>query len=108
MRFCTVIYYVLLVDKDNLLVVQYISELFVHTKSNNIGGDFLNNLRVLRKARNISIVQLARHAEVTEGFVAMVERGERTPSKDVAEKFAEMLNLPLEIIFSQFKCTTSS
>ena len=73
-----------------------------------MGDDCLNNLRTLRKERNISIVQLARYAGVTEGFVAMVERGERTPSKDVAEKFAEMLNLPLEIIFSQPKCTVSS
>ena len=80
------------------------SELLVHKN----GDDYLNNLRILRKARNISIVQLARYAEVTEGFVAMVERGERTPSKVVAEKFAEMLNLPLEIIFSQFKCTAGS
>jgi len=64
--------------------------------------NYLNNLRSLRKERDISIVQLARHAEVTEGFVAMVERAERLPSKAVAKKFAEILNLPLEIIFTQF------
>jgi len=64
-------------------------------------GDRLNNLRALRKERNITIVQLARFAEVTEGYVAMVERDERMPSKAVTEKFAEMLNLPKEIIFSQ-------
>ena len=59
-----------------------------------------NNLRVLRKERDISIVQLARNADVTEGFVAMVERGIRTPSLHVAKKFAETLGLPLDIIFS--------
>ena len=54
------------------------------------------------------IVQLARYAEVTEGFVAMVERAERLPSKAVAKKFAEILDLPLEIIFSQFNSTVGS
>ena len=108
MRFCTIYHYVLLVDKYNLLVVQYISEPFVHTKLKYIGGDFLNNLRVLRKERNISIVQLARYVEISEGYVAMIERGERTPSKAVAKKFAEMLNLPLEVIFSEFECTSGS
>ena len=71
-------------------------------------ANYLNNLRSLRKERDISIVQLARYAEVTEGFVAMVERAERLPSKAVAKKFAEILDLPLEIIFSQFNSTVSS
>ena len=53
-------------------------------------------------------MQLARHAEVTEGYVAMVERAERLPSKAVAQKFAEILDLPLEIIFSQYNSTVSS
>ena len=65
-----------------------------------------NNLRVLRKERDISIVQPARNADVTEGFVAMVERGIRTPSLYVAKKFAETLGLPLDIIFSFPICTS--
>ena len=64
-----------------------------------------NNLRGLRKERDISIVQLARNADVTEGFVAMVERGIRTPSLYVAKKFAETLGLPLDIIFSSPQST---
>ena len=47
------------------------------------------------------MVQLARNAGVTESFVAKVERGVRSPSKKVAEKFAETLNLPTEVIFSE-------
>lgn len=60
-----------------------------------------NNLRILRKERGITIVQLARHAEVTESFVAKIERGVKSPSKHVAEKIAEMLNLPVGVIFTQ-------
>ena len=65
----------------------------------------MNNLRALRKEKCITLVQLARHAKVTEGYVAMVERGVRTPSLRVAGKFAEMLNLPLEKIFLQSDTT---
>ena len=87
-------------DKHIRLYLQQILE--------NIGGVYLNkecvrhpnNLRVLRKKKEVSIAQLARHAKVTEGFVAMIERGERKPSMDVAFKFAEILDLPLETIFS--------
>ena len=67
----------------------------------------MNNLRVLRKEKRITMAQLARHAKVTEGYVSMVERGERTPSLRVAGKFAEMLNLPLEKIFSQRDTTVT-
>jgi len=67
----------------------------------------LNNLRALRKEKRITMAQLARHAKVTEGYVSMVERGERTPSLRVAGKFAEMLNLPLEKIFSQRDTTVT-
>ena len=59
----------------------------------------MNNLRSLRKERNISIAQLARHAEVTEGYVAMVERGDRSPSVRVKKKIAELLDLPTEVVF---------
>jgi len=86
------------------------SSTFIVTK---IRGDNLNqdkrcpnNLRVLRKERDISIVQLARDADVTEGFVAMVERGIRTPSMYVAKKFSETLGLPLDIIFSSPQSTS--
>ena len=65
-----------------------------------------NNLRVLRKERDITVVQLAMHADVTEGFVYLIERGIRTPSLYVAKKFAEKLGLPLDTIFSSSKCTS--
>ena len=63
-----------------------------------------NNLRILRKVKELTIVQLARHADVTKGFVAMIERGERMPSKVVAFKFAQLLDLLLESIFSSHDC----
>jgi transcriptional regulator with XRE-family HTH domain len=68
----------------------------------------LNKLRALRKERNITIAQLARYTEVTESYIAMVERGERSPSKCVEEKIAELLDLPVEVIFSKNDSATCS
>ena len=68
----------------------------------------MNNLRSLRKERNISIAQLARHAEVTEGYVAMIERGARSPSARAEKKIAELLDLPVEVIFLKTDSATST
>jgi transcriptional regulator with XRE-family HTH domain len=68
----------------------------------------LNKLRALRKERNITIAQLARYTEVTESYIAMVERGERSPSKCVRKKIAEFLDLPAEVIFSKNDSATCS
>jgi transcriptional regulator with XRE-family HTH domain len=60
------------------------------------GGEQMNlkdNLKQLRKAKNLSQRDLAEASEVTPAYIAMLETGRRTnPTKEILEKLAHALD----------------
>ena len=59
-----------------------------------------NRIAVLRRERNISRVELARHIGVNFQTIGYIEREEYNPSLDLALKISEYFGLPVELIFS--------
>ncbi len=59
-----------------------------------------NRIAVLRKERNISRKELADEIGVNFQTVGYLEREEYNPSLDLAFRFSECFNLPIEMIFS--------
>jgi DNA-binding XRE family transcriptional regulator len=56
---------------------------------------------VLRAERQLSRQELADAVGVNFQTIGYIERGEYNPSLDLAFRFAELLNLPIEAIFSR-------
>lgn len=60
-----------------------------------------NQLRVLRAERGLSRAVLAEMVEVNPQTVGAIERGDYFPSLDLAFRFSEVFELPVEAIFSR-------
>lgn len=59
-----------------------------------------NNLRKIRKSKNLTMQQLSDMSGVSMGYICHLERGSRqNPSRDVMEKIAEALQEPIIKIF---------
>ena len=56
---------------------------------------------MLRAERQLSRQELADAVGVNFQTIGYIERGEYNPSLDLAFRFAELLNLPIEAIFSR-------
>ena len=59
-----------------------------------------NRLAVLRAERGISRVDLARAIGVNYQTIGYLERGDYSPSLDLALRLSEVFKLPVEAIFS--------
>ncbi len=59
------------------------------------------NLRAIRAQRKISQVVLTKKCGLSRFYVSMIERGVRTPSLDVIERFAHALDVPLLALFEK-------
>ena len=59
-----------------------------------------NRLAVLRAERGISRVDLARTVGVNYQTIGYLERGDYSPSLDLALRLGEVFGLPVEAIFS--------
>ena len=59
-----------------------------------------NRLAVLRAERGISRVELARAIGVNYQTIGYLERGDYSPSLDLALRLTEVFGLPVEAIFS--------
>ena len=60
-----------------------------------------NRVRVLRAERDMSRAQLAEAIDVTPQTVGALERGDHSPSLDLAFRVCEVFDLPVEAIFSR-------
>jgi transcriptional regulator with XRE-family HTH domain len=56
-------------------------------------------LRDLRHAQHLSLVQLARQAGLSQGYLSQVERDRATPSTAALSKLAEALSVPVAHFF---------
>ena len=59
-----------------------------------------NRVRVLRAERDMSRAQLAEAIDVNPQTVGALERGDHSPSLDLAFRVCEVFDLPVEAIFS--------
>ncbi|MER0080700.1 helix-turn-helix transcriptional regulator [Corynebacterium sp. KPL2861] len=59
-----------------------------------------NRVRVLRAERDMSRAQLAEAIDVNPQTVGALERGDHSPSLDLAFRICEVFDLPVEAIFS--------
>ena len=60
-----------------------------------------NRVRVLRAERDMSRAQLAEAIDVNPQTVGALERGDHSPSLDLAFRVCEVFDLPVETIFSR-------
>ncbi|MGV0405121.1 helix-turn-helix transcriptional regulator [Corynebacterium marquesiae] len=58
-----------------------------------------NRVRVLRAERDMSRAQLAEAIDVNPQTVGALERGDHSPSLDLAFRVCEVFDLPVEAIF---------
>lgn len=61
---------------------------------------YINNLRNIRKSKNLTIQELSDLSGVSMGYICHLERGTRkNPSRDVMEKISRVLGEPIIKIF---------
>lgn len=60
-----------------------------------------NRIRVLRAERDMSRNQLAELVDVNPQTVGALERGDHSPSLDLAFRVCEVFDLPVEAVFSR-------
>jgi len=61
-------------------------------------GKFGDALRSIREQRGWTLDEMAKKLNTTKQALSRYERGERTPKITVAAKFAEILDVPLELL----------
>ncbi|AIT60505.1 helix-turn-helix transcriptional regulator [Corynebacterium doosanense] len=60
-----------------------------------------NRVRVLRVERDMSRAQLAELIDVNPQTIGALERGDHSPSLDLAFRICEVFDLPVEAVFSR-------
>lgn len=61
---------------------------------------YINNLRKIRKSKNLTIQELSELSGVSMGYICHLEKGSRqNPSREVMEKIAKALGEPITKIF---------
>ncbi len=67
-----------------------------------------NRVRVLRVERDMTRAQLAAAIGVNPQTIGALERGDHSPSLDLAFNVCEVFNLPVEAVFSRTEFTPMS
>ncbi|GAB3938897.1 helix-turn-helix transcriptional regulator [Corynebacterium tapiri] len=67
-----------------------------------------NRVRVLRTERDMSRAQLAELIDVNPQTVGALERGDHSPSLDLAFRICAVFDLPVEAVFSRTPFTPMS
>ncbi len=67
-----------------------------------------NRIRVLRAERDMSRAQLAELVDVNPQTIGALERGDHSPSLDLAFRICEAFRLPVEAVFSRTAFTPMS
>lgn len=60
-----------------------------------------NRVRVLRAERDMSRAELAAAIEVNPQTIGALERGDHSPSLDLAFRICEVFELPVEAVFAR-------
>ena len=62
----------------------------------------MNRLKDMRKARNLTVNEVAKAIGITQPALTRIENGHRNPSLHVAFRLANFFNVSLEDLFPQF------
>ena len=57
-------------------------------------------IRVLRKTRGLTQLQLAVECEISENYISLIEMGQRSPSIPVLNRIAQALGVSLQDLFA--------
>jgi len=57
-------------------------------------------LRIFRDARELSLGELARNAQISTAYLSLIESGNRNPSLDVLDRLSSALRLPTDLLIS--------
>lgn len=60
---------------------------------------FIQNLKMLRKSKKISQLQLAEKAGLSSGIIGEIETGNRNPTLTTINKIARALEVPVKQLF---------
>ena len=60
-----------------------------------------NRVRLLRAERDMTRAQLASRVDVNPQTIGALERGDHSPSLDLAMRICEVFKLPVEAVFSR-------
>lgn len=60
--------------------------------------DFGNRLKIVREEKGFKREEVAKHIGTSAAIIGRYERGERTPSVDIAKKIAEALDVSLDYL----------
>ena len=60
-----------------------------------------NRVKVLRTEHNLSRAELAQRTDVNPQTIGALERGDHSPSLDLALRICEVFELPVEAVFSR-------
>lgn len=60
------------------------------------------NIKILRASKNISQKDLAKKVGITTTYLSMIENEAKKPSLTLVEKLAQVLEIPLAVLFSEF------
>lgn len=67
-----------------------------------------NRIRLLRTERDMSRAQLAELINVNPQTIGALERGDHSPSLDLAFRICQVFDLPVEAVFSRQEFTPMS
>ena len=56
-------------------------------------------IRIVRRAKDVKVSDLAKRARVSIPFITLIEKGERQPSLRVVRQIAQVLEVPPEALF---------
>jgi transcriptional regulator with XRE-family HTH domain len=59
----------------------------------------ISKLKFVRLTKGIRAKDLARRVGVTPAYISLLERGNRTPSKEVKRRIAKALNFPMKALW---------
>lgn len=68
----------------------------------------MNQMKKIREEKGIKLEELAVMVGVSSRHIAFIERGQRTPSMELAFKIANVLSSTVDNIFLPNKCTKST
>ena len=71
-------------------------------------SDFREILKYLRNRSGLSQAELAKHMKISKSAISMYERGEREPSFELTERFADFFNVDMNFMLgkNEDKCST--
>lgn len=60
--------------------------------------DIGHALKITRSAKKLSLVEVAKRADLSQSYLSMVETGKRDPTLPTIEKIAGALEIPIPIL----------